>query len=286
MTEAQTLRATVRRIETRLRDAGVETPGLDAKLLVGAALDLSRARLLIQADRVLDVEELRCIDTLVSRRATREPVSRILGRREFWSLDFALDAATLDPRPDSETIVDAALSLFPDRGAAPAVLDLGTGTGCLLLAILAERPNATGLGIDRAEAAVAAARANADRLGLGDRARFAVGDWGHGLIERFDLVVSNPPYIPDADIDGLDPEVACFDPRLALAGGADGLDAYRTIVPQLRNLLHPRGFVVFEVGAGQAEDVARLLSSHGLTGLGTRRDLSGVERAVLGQLGG
>jgi release factor glutamine methyltransferase len=216
----------------------------------------------------------------------REPVSRILGRREFWSLDFHLSPATLDPRPDSETLIDEALAGIPDRKAPLSVLDLGTGTGCLLLALLSELPNAAGTGIDRSEEAVATATANARRLGFGQRARFAAGDWGAGLSERFDLVVSNPPYIPEAEIETLAPEVVRFDPLAALAGGPDGLDAYRTIVAQLSNLLKSNGKVIFEVGAGQAADVAALLVTAGFSGIGTRRDLAGVERAVFGHLGG
>ena len=175
---------------------------------------------------------------------------------------------------------------FADKKAPLSILDLGTGTGCLLLALLSELPNAAGTGVDRSEEAVATATANARRLGLGQRARFAVGDWGAGLTERFDLVISNPPYIPEGEIETLAPEVVRFDPVAALAGGPDGLDAYRAIVAQLPNLLKSNGKVIFEVGAGQSGDVAALLDAAGFSGIGTRRDLAGVERAVFGHLSG
>jgi release factor glutamine methyltransferase len=280
------LREVLRHSEALLREAGVDTPELDARILMGASLGLTREHMLIHATARLNQAQVDRVLGFIARRVDREPVSRILGRREFWSLDFHLSPATLDPRPDSETLIDEALAGIPDREAPLSILDLGTGTGCLLLALLSELPNAAGTGIDRSEEAVATATANARRLGLGQRARFAVGDWGAGLSERFDLVVSNPPYIPDAEIEALAPEVVRFDPVAALAGGPDGLNAYRTIVAQLSNLLKSNGKVIFEVGAGQSGDVSALLAMAGFSGIGTRRDLAGVERAVFGHLSG
>ena len=286
LSETPLLRAVLRHAEALLREAGVDTPELDARILMGASLGMTREHMLIHATARLNQAQVGRVLGFIARRVDREPVSRILGRREFWSLDFHLSPATLDPRPDSETLIDEALAGIPDRKAPLSVLDLGTGTGCLLLALLSELPNAAGTGIDRSEEAVATATANARRLGFGQRARFAAGDWGAGLSERFDLVVSNPPYIPEAEIETLAPEVVRFDPMAALAGGPDGLDAYRTIVAQLSNLLKSNGKVIFEVGAGQAADVAALLVTAGFSGIGTRRDLAGVERAVFGHLGG
>jgi release factor glutamine methyltransferase len=286
LSETPLLREVLRHAEALLREAGVDTPELDARILMGASLGMTREHMLIHATARLNPAQVGRVLGFIARRVDREPVSRILGRREFWSLDFHLSPATLDPRPDSETLIDEALAGIPDRKAPLSILDLGTGTGCLLLALLSELPNAAGAGIDRSEEAVATATANARRLGFGQRARFAVGDWGAGLSERFDLVVSNPPYIPEAEIETLAPEVVRFDPLAALAGGPDGLDAYRTIVAQLSNLLKSNGKVIFEVGAGQAADVARLLVTAGFSGIGTRCDLGRVERAVFGHLSG
>ncbi|KJB95406.1 N5-glutamine S-adenosyl-L-methionine-dependent methyltransferase [Skermanella aerolata KACC 11604] len=280
------MREVLRHAEALLREACVDTPELDARILMGASLGMTREHMLIHATARLNQAQVGRVLGFIARRVDREPVSRILGRREFWSLDFHLSPATLDPRPDSETLIDEALAGIPDRKAPLTVLDLGTGTGCLLLALLSELPNAAGTGIDRSEEAVATATANARRLGFGQRARFAVGDWGDGLSERFDLVISNPPYIPEAEIETLAPEVVRFDPVAALAGGPDGLNAYRTIVTQLPNLLKSKGKVIFEVGAGQAADVARLLVTAGFSGIGTRCDLGRVERAVFGHLSG
>ena len=224
-----TIRTLRRAAEARLRAAGVDTPELDARLLAEHALGLTREQLLMNPDAPVAPEAAARLHALVERRAAREPVSRILGERAFWTLELALNPDTLDPRPDTETIVEAALDALPGRDAPLRILDLGTGTGCILLALLAERPNATGLGIDLSPQAVAAAAANAAPNGLAERARFQTGNWGDGLAERFDLVVSNPPYIPSGDIASLDPEVREHDPLRALDGGTDGLDAYRAI---------------------------------------------------------
>jgi release factor glutamine methyltransferase len=214
----------------------------------------------------------------VRRRAAGEPLSRLRGAREFWSLDFALSPETLDPRPESETLVAAALDAVPDRAARLRLLDLGTGTGCLLLALLSELPNAWGLGIDRAAGAAATARANAVALGLASRAAFIVGDWGEALRGGFDFVVSNPPYIPSADIPALAPEVR-HDPLRALDGGPDGLDAYRALAPDLARLL--RGTALIELGAGQAPAAARIMRTAGLDVRGTRPDLAGIDRCLV-----
>jgi len=207
----------------------------------------------------------------------------LLGRAGFWSLDLAVSADTLIPRPDSESLVEAALALFPDPAAAIRVLDLGTGTGALLLAVLAERPRATGVGIDRVAAAAALARRNADAAGLGGRALLLAGDWAAALspAARFDLVLSNPPYVETAAIDGLMPEVAAHEPRSALDGGADGLDAYRALAAALPGLLRPGGRAVIELGQGQGPAASALFAARGLDVLGLRDDLGGVPRALL-----
>jgi release factor glutamine methyltransferase len=277
--------ATVRRaIAARLAAAGIEQPALDARILVGHALDLSRDQMLTGSDRPVTAKAGARLEAMVARRLAREPVSRILGQREFWSLRFDLAPETLDPRPDSETVVEAALAA---TGAdALAVLDLGTGSGCLLLALLSERPGATGLGIDASPGAIAAAMANAARLGLAPRARFERHDWRSGLDgrltpPRFDVILANPPYIPDGEVARLEPEVSRFDPLAALAGGPDGLDAYRQLAPQLADLLTANGVAVFEVGAGQAAAVAGLFTAAGLEIIGIRADLGGIDRCVV-----
>ncbi len=214
------------------------------------------------------------LEALANRRAAREPVSRIVGRREFWSRDFLLTPETFDPRPDSETVVEAALAAMP---AFASVLDLGTGSGCLLAALLSERPGARGLGIDRSPAACLAARRNLKGL----RALVAAGDWGTAVAGRFDLVVSNPPYIPSAEIAALMPEVRDHDPRLALDGGADGLDAYRVLLEDLPRLLSRGGVAVLELGVGQAQAVAALAEAKGLQVREIRADLAGIPRAMV-----
>nr|ADI17444.1 methylase of polypeptide chain release factors [uncultured Rhodospirillales bacterium HF0070_31K06] len=208
-------------------------------------------------------------------------MSHITGSREFRSLRFEVTADVLDPRPDSEVLIEAALALLPATGEPFNVLDLGTGTGCLLLAVLNERPAATGIGVDLSEAALAVARRNAWKLGLAERAQFRRGDWSNGLGGTFDLVLSNPPYIPSAEIDQLEPEVACHEPRLALDGGADGLDAYRAIAQRTPQLLANKGALIVEFGTGQAEAVCAIFAQHGLAEARLECDLAGRPRCFI-----
>ena len=283
MTTIPTLTEAVTGLARRLGAAGVDDAAGDARLLATHALGIDRIGLHVDRDRRLTAAELAELERLGRRRATREPVSRILGHREFWSLEFALSPATLDPRPDSETLVQAALDRVEDRDRALTVLDLGTGSGCLLIALLAELPNARGIGIDVSVDAAATARRNAARLGVADRAGFLVGDWAAALGASFDLVVSNPPYIAEPEVAGLAPEVARFDPHAALIAGPDGLQAYRALAPALPALLNPDGWAVLEVGAGQASAVASLLAEAGLADLAAIRDLGGVKRCICGK---
>jgi release factor glutamine methyltransferase len=279
----------LREIGGRLAPAGIAEPRREARLLLAAATGLSQAQLVAEPRRPLDEAAAERLAELARRRESREPLSRILGRREFWSLSFALGPETLDPRPDSETLIEAALAwLGPSRGRAEGtmlkILDLGTGTGCLLLALLSELPCAEGLGIDTQPGAVAIARANAEALGLGARARFRTGDWGQGIGERFDVILCNPPYVPAAEIARLEPEVARFDPWLALSGGSDGLDSYRALAVQLPGLLAGEGRAFIELGFGQAAAVAGLFEAGGLQAVDCRSDLAGIPRClVLGQ---
>lgn len=271
---------------TRLQAAGVEGARRDARLLLAHVLDVGAEAILACPERVLTERQSADYETLVTRRAKREPLSRVLGEREFWGLGLRLSDATLDPRPDSETLVEAVLENLSDRGEACSILDLGTGSGCLLLALLTELPNATGLGVDLDPGAVETARDNARRLDLAARAGFAVGDWGQALCRGWKVIVSNPPYITDTAIDSLAPEVALYEPRRALDGGSDGLSAYRSLAPQLRRLLAPNGLAVLEVGAGQAASVEALLTAAGLISRGRRRDLAGRDRCVLATIAG
>ena len=264
-----------------LRRAGIETPALDARVLVCAALELSRESLLTRGETLVSAAGARRLADYVSRRAAGEPVARIFGRREFWSLEFSLGPETLVPRPETETLIEAALADFPDRDDALRVLDLGTGSGCLLLALLSERPRATGVGIDISDGALDIARVNAARLGLQERAEFRGGDFARDpLDERFDVVLSNPPYIPEGDIDRLAREVARFEPRRALSGGEDGLAAYRALALRLPLLLGPRGCAYLEIGAGQADDVSMIVSTVGLRVVASRDDLAGIARCL------
>lgn len=268
---------------TALDRAGIEAPRREARLLLAHALDLPVARLVGWPETpVADPAGYRA---LVGRRAGREPLSRILGAREFWSLSFRLAPDTLDPRPDSEALVEAALETVENRARPLRVLDLGTGTGCLLLAVLSELPGAWGLGIDLAPAAAAAARANAVALGLADRAAFMAADWTAPLAGRFDLILANPPYIRTAAIGRLEPEVAKFDPALALDGGRDGLAAYRRLMPALVPTLAEDGAAIVELGLGQARAVAALAADAGLDVAGCRLDLAGRPRALLCRIG-
>lgn len=251
-----------------------ENPRLEARLLLAHVLGVTVADLVREPGTRIDPAGLM---VLVERRLAFVPIAHLTGHREFWSLDLAVSPATLIPRPDSETLVDAALRLSP---RPRRVLDLGTGSGCLLLAILHERPEAQGVGIDISSEALAVARANADRCGVGDRATFLLGDWASAVTGTFDLVVSNPPYIPGPEIASLMPDVALHEPRLALDGGPDGLDAYRRIIPGLPALLTPSGHAVLEVGAEQAEAVSAFGRQAGFHA-DTRADLAGIARCIV-----
>ena len=295
-TIAQTLAAAA----DRLARAGVADPRRDARLLIAAAIEAGPERLIAEPERVLGAAEAARIEASISRRAVREPVSRILGRRGFWSLELEITPDTLDPRPDSEALVAAVLARIRAQGLVGApisVLDLGTGSGCLLLALLSELPAATGLGLDISAAALEVARRNAWNLGFSDRARFEVGDWagdrpgdwpgdwGVGPDESWQVIVSNPPYITEDEIGELAPEVARYDPKLALTAGSDGLDAYRKLLPWAARLLERGGVLALEVGRGQQDAVTGLLAASGLTPLSRYRDLGGIERCLLATCG-
>jgi release factor glutamine methyltransferase len=279
MTVTQVRRAAAGRFRTR----GLDTPDLDARLIVGHALGLDHAALVADAGRALSSMETDRIMAAVARRLAHEPVARILGAKEFWSLPLSVTPDVLVPRPETETVVEAALTVLPRTGA-PRIADLGTGSGAILLALLSERPEATGCGTDRDTRALAVARRNARHLGLDGRAAFLACDFGSALAGGCDLVVSNPPYIPTAEIATLAPEVRDFDPRAALDGGSDGLAAYRAIADDAMRLLAPGGTIAVEIGIDQAEAVGALFTASGLaTCRAPCRDLAGRARVVLAQ---
>lgn len=251
--------ATVRQLAT----AGIANPRHEARLLCALAVG----------------DDARLAD-YVRRRVAHEPYSRIRGAREFWSLDFTLSPDTLDPRPDSETLIEAALAALPDHAAPMRVVDFGTGTGALLLALLSEYSNAIGVGVDVLPGAVATAARNAAALGLAGRARFVVGDWAETNFGVADVILANPPYIQSRAVAALPPEVVRFDPRCALDGGDDGLMAYRALAPVVRRTLKADGWAFFELGTGQAEAVGRIVAAADLHAAGTRRDLAGHERCL------
>lgn len=277
---AATVRELLRWASRELAADGIELPALEAGLLVGHVLDMPREALLADPLRPVGVAAARSIERLVLRRRQGEPLAYILGAREFWSLPLAVSADVLIPRPDSEAVVETVLSCVPGAERRLRILDLGTGSGCLLLALLAEWPEASGVGVDRSEAAARLARGNALRLGLDRRCAFVCADWGAGLGGRFDVIVCNPPYIDDEAFGNLDPTVRCYEPTCALRGGSDGLDAYRALAGDLVRLLAPGGLAVVEVGAGQRERVAGLVAAAGLEPVGVGHDLAGHERCL------
>ena len=283
----QTVDAARRTLTARFKSSSIESAELDARMLVGAALGLDLTGLISAAGRRLTADESIRLEDFARRRLGGEPVARILGTREFWGLPLTLSAATLVPRPDTETVVELALDMLracPASDRPLRIADLGTGSGAILLALLSELSGAVGTGTDISVAALATARGNAIQLGLADRAEFIACDYAADLSGPFDLIVSNPPYIRSADIAGLATEVRNFDPHGALDGGRDGLDAYRALIPQAARLLAPQGALVVEVGQGQHDDVRGLMIAAGLAPEApAKADLAGIRRAVAGR---
>jgi len=275
-----------RALAQHFKSAGLDSPELDARLLVGLATTLDLTGMASAAARTLNADEAASLAVFAQRRLDHEPVARILGEKEFWGLPLILSADTLVPRADTETVVEAALELI--RAATPIdpprIADIGTGSGAILLALLSELPDATGIGSDISTGALRTAKANAERLGLGARARFIESDYTEKLEGPFDLIVSNPPYIARGEIARLAPEVREHDPRRALDGGTDGLVAYRALAFELSRLLDPGGAFALEVGLGQADDVADLMQTAGLHVIRPHRhDLAGIPRVVWGR---
>ena len=268
--------------KARLQAAGVDGPVIDARLLVEAAAGASRTDIIADPHRLLSDDQAATLEGFIARRERREPVSHILGRKGFWKIMLQVNANVLTPRPDTETVVELVLRDLPE-GKPFSILDLGVGSGAILLAILAERPAGKGLGIDVSDEALAVARENAANLGLAGKVALLRGDWTRGLGDAsFDVVVSNPPYIRSAEIEGLAPEVRDHEPRLALDGGADGLDAYRELAPEILRVLKPGGRFAVEIGFDQAAEVEALFKAAGAQGLATHKDLANRDRVVAG----
>ncbi len=276
MTRAEALKLA----QKRLTEAGVETPALDAKLLLLNAETIDSATLMANSDAEMTAPEV--FDSAINRRCAREPVSKIVGYRDFWSHRFAVNGNVLDPRPDTETLIETVLE-FRDRNTQSRIVDLGTGSGCILLTLLSELPDSSGIGIDISESAIQTAKFNAGVMKLGHRADFIISDWFTALDEAFDLVVSNPPYISLPESDSLSPEVRNWDPEAALFAGMDGLQAYREIADGLATVLKPDGMAVFELGQGQLNSVTALFKNAGFNRISSRKDLGGIERCIVVQ---
>lgn len=279
---------TIRQIARGLGKAGIANPMLDARLLVQAATGLTHQDIICQPSFEISPGQMARLEEMAARRRRREPVSRILGYREFHGLEFQISPHVLDPRPDSEVLVQSALAALSQhqRRERMRIVDLGTGSGCLLISLLAELAGAQGTGVDISPDALGCAAQNADRLGVAERASFICGNWLSGLDGPFDLLISNPPYIRSNDLAGLQLEVALHDPVLALDGGGEGLAPYHLIMAGAARVLAPDALVFFEVGLGQAEDVMQLLRGGGVAAPRAFQDLAGINRVVGGRFTG
>ena len=265
----------------KLQQEHIESASLDARVLLEYVLGVNREQLLFSLELPITTEQYDRFAVLVAKRAKRQPVSKIIGRREFWGINFAVNENTLDPRPDSETLVECVLERIRNRSDAFRILDLGTGTGCLLLSLLSELPGATGVGVDCSEDALLVAKENAMTLGFTDKTNFVLGDWCGKLEGKFDIILSNPPYIPTVDISVLEPEVTEFDPLLALDGGEDGLNCYRKIMSSLSHVLAKDGFAAFEIGIGQQSGFTEIATENGFEIAGSKNDLGGITRCII-----
>lgn len=286
MTHKWTHAALIEDAAKKLSAAAVDNPRREARLLLGHVTGLRQEALIANADQNADSTCIEAFETAVGRRCNREPMSHILGQRQFWDMSFIVNADVLDPRPETETIIEEVLKRLPERDRVACFADFGTGSGCLLLTLLASYPKAEGIGIEASAAACDVAKQNAEALQLSERAAIVHGDWNSVLLgcgADIDCLVSNPPYIPSADIAQLEPEVAGFEPRMALDGGPDGLNAYRVIIPLAFDALRSGGLIVLEVGHGQADPVTSMLVAAGFAETSKRHDLAKIERVVSGR---
>ncbi len=276
-----TIREALQTAIAEFKAVGIATPSLDARVLLGEILGIPANNAVLHMDEVLSEQHHEMFREMVQRRCKREPVSKILGTREFWGLPFIVTERTLDPRSDSEALIEAVLDLGLDLEAPLRVLDLGTGTGCLLLTILHLFKKASGLGVDRSLDALTTAEKNAKNLGLESRASFKQSSWFQGVDGKFDLIISNPPYIPMGDIAELEPEVKDFDPIIALSGGADGLACYNSIIPASVGYMAEGAFIALEHGEGQSACIQEMLELVQLQVITQKQDLAGIDRCVV-----
>tara|TARA_B100000315_G_scaffold254809_1_gene296654 strand:- start:2167 stop:3033 length:867 start_codon:yes stop_codon:yes gene_type:complete len=280
-TPTETIGAIYQQLSDELAAAGIEEPRLEARMLLSFAADIEQSRIIGYPEDQLAPETIAKLAEIAARRKTGEPIAYITGQKEFWSLNFKVSRETLIPRPDSETLIEAVLGELPDKNASLKLLDLGTGTGCLLLALLSELPNATGLGLDINPEACDIAQVNAEILGLTSRVTIQQGDWMTGLDGEFNIIISNPPYIIESEIAALEPDVNQFEPRLALSGGIDGLAAYRSIAAQCKAHLPPHGLLAVECGMGQVADIKEIFLNNNLMVKSIHQDIANVERCIL-----
>lgn len=265
----------------KLQQERIESASLDGRILLEYVLGVSREQLLFSLELPITTEQYNRLGILVEKRAQRQPIAQLIGKREFWGMNFVVSENTLDPRPDSETLIEYVLERIKNRADVFRVLDLGTGTGCLLLALLSELPAAKGVGVDYCDEALLVAKENSMALGFAGRSQFTRGDWCEQLEGKFDIILANPPYIPTKVIPTLDPEVSEFEPMLALDGGEDGFSCYRKIMKALPNVLTKNGFAAFELGMGQQRELTALAVENGLEVVGVRNDLSGIARCII-----
>ncbi len=281
MTSTRSIGALYQELAEELAAAGIEEPRLEARMLLSFAAGIEQSRIIGYPEDEIAANTATQLNSFAQRRKTGEPIAYITGQKEFWSLNFKVTPDTLIPRPDSETLIEAVLGEIPDRSASLRILDLGTGTGCLLLALLSELPNATGLGVDINPRACEIAEENAARIGLTSRVKIKTNDWMTGLDGEFDIIISNPPYIIESDIAALDLDVNQFEPHLALSGGPDGLAAYHIIAAQCLQHLPPKGLLAVECGMGQATDIKGIFENNNLKVKNILRDIANVERCIL-----
>ena len=263
-----------------LKKIGIETPLLDARLLLQNTLNIKYEELIVSADRVLNGEEKQHLINFLKRRAKREPVSKIIGQKEFWGLSFITAKDNLDPRPDSETLIEAVIQNYTDNQRNLNILDLGTGSGCLLLTLLFLYPNAKGIGVDKSLEALKIAGENTKKHNLQDRAEFFVSDWFSNIEGKFDIIICNPPYIKSEAINYLEPEVRFFDPKIALDGGADGLGCYRELLAEIENYLETHGKIFFEIGKWQEAPIVEMIEENGFEVLDIKQDLQAIPRVI------
>ncbi len=263
-----------------LKAAGITSYSLDADLLMSHALNMSKEEIFCYPMRELSEMEESKFNELVKRRALREPISHIIGKREFWGREFKVTEKTLDPRPDSESLIENTLNLYKDIPPPLKILDFGTGSGCLLLTLLCEFKDANGVGVDIKEETITVAKENSLKLGLAKRSCFVVSNWGKSVKGNYDLIISNPPYIKHSDIDGLEPEVSKYEPRQALDGGDTGLECYIELAPQMFNLLSEGGFAVLEHGIGQETEIRKILEKNNFSFVNYKQDLAGINRCI------